>query len=338
MIEQDIVTRAKELGLAGCGIIRAEAMQGFIPRLEERIERIPGGDKMWGWMRMIADVRAERPWVNSVVVAVNRYGHYRIPPQLRGLYATGYLTDLRFNPQSPDNQRIETLGKYLDELGLRVASDVHPGLVAMRWAAEEAGLGIMRQNNFFYTLNDGSYVRISAWLVDREMELIAPDNSPECPEDCGRCSKACPTDSLCAPYTMNMSTCVSRLTTNNAPDLYTDKTNEQIGCWIYGCDECQDACPFNKGKQSDEEDFPGLEELSKSMLPEDILRMDYSEIQDKLSTKFFYIKEDSLWRWKVDALNSLANSDKEKAAAFAQTALGDSSEYVREKAKRVISV
>ena len=64
-------------------------------------------------------------------------------------------------------------------------------MVGLRWAALEAGLGIIRRNNFLYTKN-GSWVHLEAWLTDGEMELRQQETLPPCPKNCTKCQSACP--------------------------------------------------------------------------------------------------------------------------------------------------
>jgi epoxyqueuosine reductase len=168
------------------------------------------------------------------------------------------------------------------------------------------------------------------------MELIEKHNLKECPPDCDRCIGACPTKSLSAPYTMNMATCVSRLTTSNDQNSYDDATNSQIGGWIYGCDACQDACPMNRNKWSAADDFPGLAAIGEFLTPEKILDMSYQEIESALSRKFFYIDKKSLWRWKLNAINAAVNDYKSEYAARIENAAFDERPIVREHAKRAL--
>jgi epoxyqueuosine reductase len=331
-IEEKIREKALELGIEKCGIIKVEAMLDYADRLRERMGRIPNGEAVYGGFMRFADVRLTFPWAKSIIVGVLGYGHYRLPASTRGHFGKYYLVDARANPASPENGKIAAFDGYLHELGLKTAFNEHPGITAMRWAAYKAGLGLIRRNNFFYT-DLGSWVTIYAWAVDREMELIGSHTQRECPPNCDRCVKACPTQSLSKAYTMDMTSCVSFLTTSNSPQAYDDDTNRKMGCWFYGCDACQDACPMNKNTWHEKDDFPGLEVLGDYLTPESILTMGYDEIAEKLAQKFFYIKQESLWRWKLNAINVMVNDYRDSYAPLFRDALKDESELVREKAE-----
>jgi epoxyqueuosine reductase len=220
-------------------------------------------------------------------------------------------------------------------LGIKTAWNEHPGITAMRWAAYQAGLGIIRHNNFFYT-EKGSWIWITAFAIDQEMELTESHSLGECPADCNKCIKACPTKSLSRPYTMNMATCVSRLTTSNDMVSYDDIINRQIGKRIYGCDVCQDVCPMNKDKWESRDIFPGLSDIERFLSPAAILNLSYEEIENRLATKFFYIKKDSLWRWRLNAINAMVNNYKDGYKTHIKNALDDRYEIVRATARRAL--
>jgi epoxyqueuosine reductase len=240
--------------------------------------------------------------------------------------------DPRFNPDVEERKMLIEFDEYLHKMGLRTAWNEHPGITAMRWAAHKAGLGIIRRNNFFYT-EKGSWMHIAALATDKEMELIGKHFLPECSVDCNRCIKACPTKSLSSPYTMNMATCVSRLTTSNDAESYDDTTNRQIGRRIYGCDVCQDVCPMNKDKWENKDSFPNLSELSNFLSPTAILNASYEDIEKKLTARFFYIKNENLWRWKLNAINAMVNNYKEGYDTHIRNSLKDKYEIVRKKAQ-----
>ncbi|MDR3280680.1 MAG: hypothetical protein LBT23_09205 [Synergistaceae bacterium] len=333
-LEKDIQQKADTLGIHKLGIIKLEAMLDYEDRLRERMGRIPNGEAIYGGFLRFADMRRSFPWAKSLVVAALHYGHYAIPQAAEGRFGKSYLVDMRFNPKSSGRQKIIALEDYMRELGIRTEGNEHPGITAMRWAAYKAGLGIIRRNNFFYT-ELGSWVRITAWATDAEMELISSPSLPECPTNCDRCVHACPVNSLSSAYTMNMATCISRLTTSgeNAAD---DATNEKIGRWIYGCDVCQDVCPMNAGKWREDDDFPDLAELGEFLSPEKILGMSYDDIERLLARKFFYIKKEFLWKWRLNAINSMMNEDAQNAEPHLRRALSDENELVREHARRAL--
>jgi epoxyqueuosine reductase len=333
MLEQEIQQKAYELGIHKCGIIKPEAMMDYADRLYERMDRIPNGEKQYSRFLRFANVKEQIPWAKSIIVLVFHFGHYILPQEsIAKNYGKHYLMDSRFNPDAGERKKLIAFDEYLHKRGLKTEWNEHPGITAMRWAAYKAGLGIIRRNNFFYT-EKGSWVWIAALAVDKEMELIEKCSLPECPTDCNRCIKACPTKSLSSPYTMNMATCVSRLTTSNDAESYDDITNRQIGKRIYGCDVCQDVCPMNKDTWENKDIFSNLSNLSNFLSPTAILNACYDEIENNVMKKFFYIKKENLWRWKLNAINAIVNNYQEGDDIHIQHALDDKYEIVRKKAQ-----
>jgi epoxyqueuosine reductase len=332
-VERRIIQKAAELGIDKCGIIQPDAMLDYADRLRERMERIPDGEAVYGGFLRFADVRETYPWAKSIVVVALFLGHYALPENAKQHYGKYYLVDSRFNPESPERKKLTAFEAFLNgELGLKTAANVHPGLTALRWAACKAGLGTMRRNNFFYT-EQGSWFSLEAWVTDADLEWIDTAVSlPPCPDNCNRCIGACPTGSLSAPYTMNMATCVSRISTSRSAAAPDEETGRRMGLWLYGCDACQNACPMNRGTWKYTDPFPGLEAIGPQLTPEAILSMSYEKIERVLAQKFFYIKKDTLWRWKWNAINVLENAGAADKIACVEGALNDEQEPVREKA------
>ncbi|HNY13340.1 MAG TPA: 4Fe-4S double cluster binding domain-containing protein, partial [Candidatus Wallbacteria bacterium] len=196
-----------------------------------------------------------------------------------------------------------------------------------------------RGNNFFYTEN-GSYNYIEMFAIDRELELIRNVKLKGCSEKCGKCIESCPTRTLCAPYTMSMPGCMSfqtSVSTQFGMGVPSMEMAEMGGGWLYGCDACQDACPFNKDKWTGGEDFPGISSLAPSMRPEKIMEMSYDEIKDAFCSKYWYIKPENLWKWKLNALMAMMNRYSGRYEAPIRLGLIDFDERVRDFSRKVCS-
>ena len=111
------------------------------------------------------------------------YTRYKLPIGPPKHFGKAYLVDNRRNPQSPEAIRVKAFTGALVDLGLKVAHDEHQGVTGMRWAAMSAGLGQIRRNNFFYGQN-GSFMAITAWLIDRELEWLSEAPQKPCAEGC----------------------------------------------------------------------------------------------------------------------------------------------------------
>lgn len=334
---QLIKDKAIELGFEKCGIIKMSEVADYEEKLDERIARIPMGEMQYGRFRGLANPSATVLWARSIIVAVFPERKYNVPEGFEGMYGKAYMFDGRLDEQAPEFVGRSHLEAFVESLGIKIAGEAKFGITAVRWAAYKAGLGLIRQNNFFYTEN-GSYNFLTAWVIDREFELKEQANLKKCPESCGKCIEACPTKTLCSPYTMSSAGCVSFQTSMSAAmgmGVPGEELAGQIGGWLYGCDVCQDVCPFNKGKWTGGEDFPGLSEFSQYMSPEKIMAMDYDEIARTLGVKYWYISAENLWKWKLNALTVMQNNFSDKYSESIKLGLTDTSEIVRDFAGRV---
>jgi epoxyqueuosine reductase len=340
-MENKIREKALELGYEDCGIIKVGALAGYREKLEERISRIPMGEQIYGSFRGRAYPSADNPEIRSIIVAIIPMYRYNVPVEFDGVYGKSYMFDARTDEKAPFFRMRKEFSGFLESLGLKcmLVSDHEIAAPPARWSAYQAGLGIIRQNNFFYTKN-GSYNYIEMFPIDRELELIRGVKLKDCPENCGKCIEACPTHTLCAPYTMSMIGCVSfqtNLSANFGMGVPSPELTEQIGGRLYGCDVCQDVCPFNKGKWTGGEAFPGLDALAPSMRPERIMEMSYDEIGRTLAPKYWYIRPENLWKWKLNALTVMTNGYREKYATPIKLGLEDANENVRNFARSVCS-
>jgi epoxyqueuosine reductase len=334
-IEKMIQSKAYELGYEKCGIIPIQAMEGYAEKFEERIRKVPVSEQFYRQKQgRLIHVLEEYPWAKSVVVVVTHYGKYRIPQPVKDHIGKAYLFDTRIDVNTEEHQNSLVMDQYLQGLGLRTATNLKFGVVGVRWAAMQAGLGIIRRNNFLYT-ESGSWVRMVAWLTDRDMELRETTNLPQCPKNCNRCIKACPTHSLSEPYTMLPTTCVSFLTTMGGRDLPNESLSRDFENCIYGCDICQDVCPMNRVKWQEVEDFPGLSDLAPTLTPESIMGMDEDFYKEKVQPKFFYLSPDELWKWKVNVLCFMRNNYQEKYKFYIIAACENENIKIREMAQSI---
>lgn len=332
-LEYEIKNKALELGYESCGIIPIEDMYEYKDKLTERIEKFPKIKKYSEEFYSFANLKDEYPWAKSIIICVRRYGKYKLPKHLEGIIAKFYLVDSRTDENSKDYKDSVMFEEYLNKLGLKTETDRKFGVTALRWAAMKAGLGIVRKNNFFYTDKSGSWVYLEAWIIDKDITL-KNDNSDikPCPSKCNLCMKHCPTKSLEEPYMMYRNTCVSCLTTWDGWDLTNEEHGTEMGKWVYGCDVCQDVCPFNKNKWTDEEEFPGLEDLSSKISIEKIIQMDYDFLENTINPKFWYISKEDVFKWKLNSLNAMLNDYKKDYDKYIDMACNDENKDVQKMA------
>ncbi|WP_428263828.1 tRNA epoxyqueuosine(34) reductase QueG [Haliangium sp.] len=165
----------------------------------------------------------------------------------------------------------DTLGQRLGrEVGARPCVDSAP--VLERDLAEVAGLGFMGKNTMLITPGLGSYTVLGELLLDVE---VAPTPSPagaarvRC-GDCRACLDACPTEALPAPWVLDARRCVSYLTIEH-PGPIAPELRPGLGRMVFGCDLCQEACPFNARAPARHRPDPALDARSPDSGAPDLL-------------------------------------------------------------------
>jgi epoxyqueuosine reductase len=124
---------------------------------------------------------------------------------------------------------------------MRVFTDSAP-VFDKSWAIK-AGLGWMGKNTLLLNKNLGSFFVIGEILLDIELQPDTPLEKEYC-GNCTRCIDACPTQALIAPYQMDARRCISYLTIESKTAI-PEEFHSLLNDWIFGCDICQDVCPWN---------------------------------------------------------------------------------------------
>jgi epoxyqueuosine reductase len=334
-----IKDRAVQMGYEKCAIIKIEDVADYADKLKERMSRIFMGQIQFSRFKGFADPKKQFPWAKSIIVLSYSIAEYKLPDGIEGMYGKAFMLDGRVDENSEQWKLRQSFKAFLEDIGIKCVDEAKFGVTGLRWAAHKAGIGVIRRNNFFYTESSGSYCMLEAWLIDRELELKETPDFKACPDNCGKCIEACPTNSLNAPYTMSMIKCaafITSMSTANGMGNTGIKTAAKLGKIVYGCDICQDVCPFNKAKLTGIKEFFGLSEISGFMLPDKIMQMTYEEINSVLAPKYWYIDKQKLWKWKLNALGCMMNNPNEQYREYIELGLKDSDRRVRSFAKKVI--
>jgi len=327
-MQKDISARVKEkayeLGYDLCGIIEAKSFKEYRDYLNKRVEKFPSSTNLYKNLFRLAEPLEKVNWGKSIIVCIRRYNKYKIPENLDKYFGKVFLFDGRIENSKEYSANIQ-FTKYLEEQGMKTSQEE----VAARWAAVKAGLGSFGKNNFLYT-KFGSFVWIDTWIVDVEMEYDKEEENKvhTCPENCHRCVDACPTKALCEDYTMDRGACIAHLSFYSS-ELPSEIIREEMGTWMYGCDVCQDVCPTNMKKWSEEEDFPEIENITNLLSLKQILTMDENTLQEHIYPRFWYIDKDRFWLWKCNAIRAMVNSKDNKYNDLIKEACNDRNDNIR---------
>ena len=241
--------RAREAGFDLVGVTRAEPLEEGGARLREWQEAGMAADM--GYMHrpveLLSDPRKLQKSAKSVVSLGVSYYPGDHPENTRGggrvaRYAWGR------DYHEVIKRRLFRLRKELEEeLGVRIKARGFTDAVPLleRSAAQHAGLGFFGRNSCLINGETGSYFFIADLIVDLELEPDAPGTGT-----CGRCTRCmdrCPTGAIIAPGVVDARLCISYLTIENRGEIPRD-LRQALGDWAFGCDVCQEVCPYNKRK------------------------------------------------------------------------------------------
>ena len=324
MSTMEIKRKATQLGFLACGIIPSIAFDEYTQSLDDRLKAFPESKELYEPFYGFA---AKNEAAKSIIVCTQRYNRYKIPENFNGVIGKMYLFDGRLIYSYEYRAKIE-FETYLKTLGVNIL----PSNIPARWAAAKAGLGKFGRNNFIYDSEHGSYIIINAWAVDKELDYhIIEENSlvSGCNENCRNCIRSCPTGALSDSLSMDMRKCIARHSFS-AKDTLEENTRTQMGSWLYGCDLCQDACPLNKDKFTESEEFPLLHEFEEYLRPENILEMDEHTYLEIVNPRFWYIGKDNIWLWKCNALRHMINSGDPKYHRLIKKHCDDSDPRIKE--------
>jgi len=178
-------------------------------------------------------------------------------------------------------QLIETVEKESDTRVVhRAYTDT--GAILERDLAQRAGLGWIGKNTCLIHPHHGSYFLLSEILVDAELEPDPPFRSDRC-GTCTRCIDACPTGCIEEDRTIDAGRCISYLTIENKGEIPAE-LRPQMGNWVFGCDICQEVCPWNVRFAKGQQPGPGL--ATRPGIPDPLLSGELSLSPGGFKTKF----------------------------------------------------
>ena len=247
----EVKRRARELGFQKVGVVPAGPLAEERARLEEWLAR--GLHGSMGWMERgtgrRTDPRELLPGARTVVaVALNYY----TPHEHTGEPGTGKISRYAWGDDYHDvlGERLLALLAFVKELAPgtegRACVDAQPAM-DKAWAVR-AGLGWIGKHSNLITREYGSWVFLGELLLDAEMEYDAGRVEDHC-GTCTLCIEACPTQAIAEPYVVDSNLCISHATIELRAAELPRAVAEHLDGWLYGCDVCQDVCPWNRFEQ-----------------------------------------------------------------------------------------
>jgi epoxyqueuosine reductase len=254
-LSRRIKDRALREGFEKVGIVPAAALDNEHHRLIEWLGRGYHGDMSWMARdpEMRTDPRKLFPTARSVlVVAINYY----TPEKHTDDPATGKVSRYAWGDDYHDvvaaklRSLLAWIREEVPEAEGKVCVDIQP-MMDKAWAAR-AGLGWIGKHTNLITTEYGSWVFIGELLLNLDLEFDSELVADHC-GSCTLCIDACPTQAITEPYVVDSNKCISYATIELRDTELPQPVAGNLEGWFYGCDICQDVCPWNRFEQTTNE-------------------------------------------------------------------------------------
>ncbi len=285
---------AENLGFMFCGISKAEFLADEAPKLEQWLSK--GMHGSMHYMENHFDKRLNPallvPGAKSVISLVYNYypkkdlddsDNYKIAK-----YAYGQ--DYHYVVKDKVKSLLNTIHDKIGEVDGRAFVDSAP-VMERQWA-QRAGVGWIGKNSLLLNKKSGSFFFLAELILDLE---LTPDGPVK--DFCGTCTAcmdACPTDAIPDPYVVDASKCISYFTIELKEQIPND-VKGKFENWIFGCDICQDVCPWNRFSKPHQE--PAFEPHEKL---EGMSKSDWEDITEDVFREIF--RKSPVKRTKYDGL------------------------------------
>lgn len=277
-----IKAEAARLGFMFCGISRAGFLEKEAPRLENWLKN--GYHGKMAYMENHFDKRLDpRKLVEGsrsvISLALNYYTEQQqSDPEAPRISKYAYGADYHDVIKAKLRELLHTIQEQVGDVSGRAFVDSAP-VLDRAWAAQ-AGFGWIGKNSNLINKKSGSFFFLAELIVDLDLQYDSPDDRDYC-GTCTRCLDACPTEAIVAPQVVDGSKCISYLTIelkDELPAEFKGKTEN----WMFGCDICQDVCPWNRFSSPHNE--PSFEPHADLL---GMSRADWEEITEDVFKKVF---------------------------------------------------
>jgi epoxyqueuosine reductase len=247
----DLRAEAERLGIDKIGIVKAERLGDEALRFRDWLARDFHGEM--AWLEREPEKRVDPeflfPGVRSIIVAAFNYftAHAHSGDSTRGKisrYAWG--DDYHDVLKQRLIELLEWITERRPETRGKICVDTAP-FMDKAWAVR-AGIGWLGKHTNLITTDLGSWVFIGSILLDIDLEADAVPVLDHC-GTCTACLDACPTGAIVEPYVVDSRKCISYATIELRDEQLPDLIGANLNGWLYGCDICQDVCPWNRFEQ-----------------------------------------------------------------------------------------
>lgn len=288
-----IKEEALRLGFLSCGISKAEFLEDEAPRLEEYLEKERNGKMQYLENHFDKRLDPTKLVEGSKSVISLLYNYFPEEEQGEDTYKISkyaYGQDYHFVIKDKMKSLMQFIQEEIGEVGGRAFVDSAP-VMDKAWAAR-SGLGWVGKHSLLLRKQVGSYHFVSELILDLDLEYDTPVT-----DHCGSCTAcidACPTQAIVEPYKVDGSKCISYFTIELKDELPLSEQGK-FDDWMFGCDVCQDVCPWNRFSSAHNEPLfdphPDLLQLNKK---------DWEEITQEVFSIIF--KKSAVKRTKFSGL------------------------------------
>jgi epoxyqueuosine reductase len=265
-----------------CGVSKADFLDEEAPRLENWLKNDRQGkmDYMTNHFDKRLDPRLLVDDAKSVVSLLLNYfpEHTQADPDAPKLSKYAYGQDYHFIIKDKLKELFAFIHEEIGDVGGRMFVDSAP-VLDKAWA-KKSGLGWIGKNSNLIHPKHGSFFFIAELILDLELE---PDGPMK--DYCGTCTACideCPTDAIIEPYIVDGSKCISYLTIELKDELLPSEFRGKMDNWMFGCDICQDVCPWNRfSKPNNIREFQPHENLLH------MSKSDWNELTEEVFQELF---------------------------------------------------
>ncbi|TWP26214.1 tRNA epoxyqueuosine(34) reductase QueG [Apibacter muscae] len=303
-LTQFIKQKSQELSFLDCGISKSGFLEEEAPRLEKWLKE--GNQGKMSYLENHFDKRLNPSLLVDGAKSVISFSYNYYPsetqkPDTYKIAKYAYGEDYHIVIREKLEFLIHLIKEKVGDFSYRVFTDSAP--VMERAWAKKSGLGWIGKNSLLLSKQKGSFFFLAEIICDLELEYDSPFKTNHC-GSCTRCIDACPTQAIISEKVIDSRKCISYLTIE-LKDEIGEEFKGKMNDWIFGCDICQDVCPWNRfSKTNTEIRFQPSSDLL------DFTYKDWEDLEEETFRKIF--KYSAIKRAKYTGLKGNINFIKKK--------------------------